>query len=231
MSDDFLDILNDNTAKERPKEESHAQSSGGEKKSKDDRWDAFFNGREIEVNSLDRSCKAYIASGDRDIPRDIEDMFTDIAKKMSDLGFVLRYGASDRDGVEKAAARGAGDNVELYLPWNKFAGMTSDNSKPSVEAYDISAKYHKAFNKLPAAARAFVARSTQAFLGADNKSPIKFLLTYTKDGVEDVRKITAKTGNVGHLIRLCDAIDIPVFNLKNPESKSGFASFIKSITS
>jgi hypothetical protein len=152
------------------------------------------------------------------------DLMTRTASWLSAQGWVLRTGMAT--GADQAFYRGASPHEphELYLPWPSFEASARPAScgagqlvlgEPTPAAYELAATFHPAWSRLPRAVRALHARNCHQVLGADLRSPARFVLCWTPDGSLNGRG--RRVGGTGQALRIAHHHRIPVFNLARPE--------------
>ena len=69
----------------------------------------------------------------------------------------------------------------------------------------MTMKYHPNWYRLSVGARRLMARNCHQILGEDLKTPVNFVICWTKDG--------GKTGGTGQAMRIADDLNIPIYNL------------------
>lgn len=150
----------------------------------------------------------YAGIGSRETPSDICEIMTELAQRLGRLGYTLYSGGAD--GADAAFEKGA-LNKKIFLPWDGFNGRRADGDQYIVPPYveDLARKFHPAGDRLKAGALKMMSRNCYQVLGPDLKSPIDFIVCWTKDG--------KASGGTGQAIRITESIGIPVFNLKNPD--------------
>jgi hypothetical protein len=148
---------------------------------------------------------------------------TAIAKRLASLGYTCNSGGAD--GADTAFEWGAVINRQIFLPWD---GFNKRNIEPLIKLHgegsyivppfnpDLVRKYHPKPDALSDAGWKFMSRNSYQVLGSDLKSPVDFVLCWTKDG--------KASGGTGQAIRIATHYKIPVFNLKN--GYDDFASFM-----
>lgn len=163
--------------------------------------------------------KYYAGIGSRETPRDICAYMTAIAKRLASLGYTCNSGGAD--GADEAFERGAVVNRQIFLPWDGFNGkriesLTKLHGEGSylVPPFnpELVRKYHPNPNKLSDAGWKFMSRNSYQVLGKDLKTPVEFVICWTKDG--------KASGGTGQAIRIALDKNIPVFNFKD-----GFEEF------
>ncbi len=160
--------------------------------------------------------KHYTGVGSRDVPAEISDKITEIAKWLAQKGYILRSGGADGcdSDFEKGCDQGNGKK-EIYLPWKDF----NDNKSPLLftpEAFRLAATIHPVWDNLKPGAKYLHSRNCHQVLGQDLKTPSLFLVCWTENG--------EKKGGTATAITLAENNDIPVFNLG---SKTGLTKLRK----
>lgn len=152
----------------------------------------------------------YAGIGSRSTPADVCELMTVIAKRMEDMGFVLRSGHAD--GADMAFEAGA-KTKEIYIPWLGFNGSDS-TLLPTPEAFEMAAKFHPAWHKCSRAARKLHARNCHQVLGHDLKTPSKVVLCWTDGALGG--------GGTGQAIRVAKAHDIEIQDLGDHAIRSSY---------
>lgn len=149
---------------------------------------------------------------------------TAIAKRLAQLGYSCYSGGAE--GADRAFERGAIINRKIFLPWDGFnkkniSALTELHGEGSYVVppfnEELVRKYHPKPDALSEAGWKLMSRNSYQVLGPDLKSPVDFVLCWTKDG--------KASGGTGQAIRLATDYRIPVFNLKN-----GYDDFVKFMT-
>lgn len=161
----------------------------------------------------------YAGVGSRSTPPDICTLMTDIAAKLSDLGWILRSGHAD--GADLAFERGALTNAEIYLPSahfnSKYQVLSQIYLSPTSEALALAARFHPAWTRCSEFARLAHARNMHQILGYELDSPVRFVICWTSDGQD--------SGGTGQALRLARSRMIPVFNLYDLEARQRLERF------
>lgn len=138
---------------------------------------------------------------------------TAIATVLQDR-FILRSGGAD--GADSAFERGVTNGrKEIYLPWRKFNKNLSPLHTVGEDALSMAGMYHPVWKRLTRPAQLLHARNCYQVLGADLKSPARFVLCWTPDGCESFAERTVNTGGTGMAITIASYNDIPVINMFN----------------
>lgn len=155
----------------------------------------------------------YTGIGSRNTPKEVMEQMTDIAIVLQSKGYTLRSGGAD--GADTAFEIGAGDLMDIYIPWDGFNGREGINYKSldssSSDILDKSVLLAKTviseghWNNMGFGAKKLHTRNVSQVLGDDLNTPSKFLICYTDDG-----KVKGGTATA---IKLAINHNIPVFNL------------------
>lgn len=154
----------------------------------------------------------YAGIGSRETPWKICDFMEQIAKRLSQEGYVLRTGAAI--GADTAFMLGA-SSKELFLPWPGYEGASGLLNEPTAAAYDLAKDFHPKWLSCGRGARALHARNGHIVLGPELNDPVEFVLCWTPDG--SLGKTSARTGGTGQAIRLAYALDMQIYNLAREE--------------
>lgn len=159
-----------------------------------------------------QNSKYYAGIGSRETPKDVCLHMTAIAKKLAKLGYTCNSGGAD--GADSAFERGAIINRQIFLPWDGFNGKYIDSMnklhntwKYSVPLFneDLVRKYHPKPSALSEAGWKFMSRNSYQVLGEDLKTPVEFVLCWTRDG--------KLKGGTAQALRIAKDRNIPIFNL------------------
>lgn len=167
----------------------------------------------------------YAGIGSRSIPPNAQALLTKLARRLDELGFMLRSGAAN--GADTSFEVGA-TNKEIFLPWQGFNGRQSNFYAPTPEAFRIAEQLHPAWASLTPVAKKLMARNSHQVLGESLRSPVDFVACWTPDGAETSKQRSRSTGGTGQAIDLADRFDIPVFNFRNPDAMSRLTAHILS---
>ena len=135
----------------------------------------------------------YAGIGARSTPPDILKVMEDLAVKLS-ATHILRSGGAE--GADSSFAIGAGGRKVIFRP---------EDATP--ESIELASKHHRMWKKCEPYVRRLHGRNSMIILGADLKSPVKFVICWTETG-KDI-------GGTGVGIRIAEANGIPVVNLHN----------------
>jgi len=153
----------------------------------------------------------YAGIGSRQSPREILALMRSAARFLADRGWTLRTGGAD--GADAAFAAGAGDRVELYLPWPGFNRHQGGIVRPTEGAIAMARRVHPAWGRLKRGARLLHARNCHQVLGRGLDAPAAFVLCWTPDGARSAEECSVETGGTATAIRIASEHGIPVFNL------------------
>jgi len=155
---------------------------------------------------------------------------------LSDKGYTLRMAAQEVASVIGKAAASANPPMIIYLPWKKFEPKEVQIKEeyisdvtPSEEAYEYAAYFIENFNELSNGIKTFNAAVVQAMLGDDLKSPVSMVILHTWGRETELKDINDKTNRTSVLmIKIAEAVNIPVYNLNDKNSRESLANFINS---
>lgn len=159
----------------------------------------------------------YILMLDKDTPPAMLDKAKTIVRTLRD-DFVLRYTAPHRDSPQQIeVAKQAGDNSEYYLPWLGFNDAESPFTCTN-GVVDLAGKLIPKFSDVPDNIKKIRAVPISMCGGVFLNSNARFMITWTKDGAENIGGFTKETGFNRDSIRIAQIYGIPVFNLCNPNA-------------
>ena len=146
--------------------------------------------------------KYYAGIGSRQTPKHLIPIIDKIVLKLNELGYTLRSGAAD--GADTFFENKSVLN-EIFLPWEGYNGHTSQLFNDTKEGWELAKLYHPNWEALSYGAKKMMVRNCYQVLGFDLKTPVEFIVCWTKDG--------KASGGTGFAIRLAKAYNIPIFNL------------------
>jgi len=151
--------------------------------------------------------KYYAGIGSRETPNHILHQMERIADHLGYIGYTLRSGGAA--GADTAFETGCGNRPkQIYLPWRGFNGLTGivgDTLSTWSKAREITLATHPAPHRLSAGAIKLHTRNVFQVLGSDLKTPVDFIVCWTKDGKD--------TGGTGQAMRIAAAHKIIIHNL------------------
>lgn len=158
--------------------------------------------------------KYFAGIGSRETPPTLRNKIENICQDLISKQYTLRSGGADgADNFFEEAYRKYNGEMEIYLPWKNF----NDNKSPlyniSPEAFEIAKEFHPKWNSLSQGARKLHARNVYQVLGLDLKTPVEFVLYWTKDG--------KASGGTGQAMRIAKAYNIDMFNVQDLLVPSG----------
>lgn len=160
-----------------------------------------------EFNKLpyksEKKTMTYAGVGSRETPKEILAEMASLAKELEELGYTLNTG--DAQGADKAFR----DNTKKK---NVFA--PKDATPTTMK---IAEEIHPAWDKLNDFGRKLQARNTNQIFGANLKTPVDFVIAWTKDGLENYDMRSIESGGTGQAIDMASRKGIPVINLANPD--------------
>lgn len=170
----------------------------------------------------------YAGIGSRQTPDKVLERMEKLAARLAELGFVLRSGAAG--GADQAFERGcdkAAGVKEIYLPWKDFSDSQSPLFTVDKQAIEMASQFHPGWHHCTPAAQKLHGRNCYQILGADLKTPAKFVICWTPDGCEGHETRTSKSGGTGQAISVATANGIQVFNLFNADVMDRIANAVK----
>lgn len=194
-------------------------------------WEDEIEPVEVDKEGLMRFNRMFTVMSHGEVPGETIHLIDQLCRSLHSKGFTFRYDGNAQDKASTAAYNAFKDRNEIYLPWKGFnKGVTAKLNRPSELAYGYASGFNKAFNKLPPTVRAILARNAHVLLGDACNTPVNLCVIYTTDGAEAKKDINYETtGNMSGIIYACEAIGIPVFNLKNEDVKTRIGEFLTSI--
>jgi len=162
--------------------------------------------------------KPYAGIGNMKAPPEIISQCVELGQYLNEQGFTLRTGGGKTE-VEEAF-EGTTENKEFFLPWKKFNDIESKITHYDESVVAITRRLQPGYESLEFWRQSFFNRTVGLMLGKNGKSPVRFLVCWSQDGVEHGRDRTSKTGFIGVAISAAGLLRIPVFNLKNPDTVS-----------
>ena len=197
---------------------------------KDSPWDKLdFNPVEIDTTKLLRFNRMVTVSSFGEIPEELFVPAREVFAAFAEKGFTLRYNADKKDKLSKCAYDVMKARTEVFMGWPGFNKEMDPKLKaPSMKAREALAFYNKNYVKLPAAVRAIMSAQMHLLLGEELTVPVNAYICYSPDGTESsATKIDYKTtGHISHMIDICTKLDIPVFNLHNPDAVSRLKQYL-----
>lgn len=175
----------------------------------------------------------YAGIGSRRTPPEVLARMRRLARRLAQLGFVLRSGAAD--GADAAFEAGC-DEVQgaksIWLPWKGFNGHSTDHSCYPTPAHEaVAAQVHPVWARLGQGPRKLHSRNVGQCLGEDLATPVAFVLAWTPDGCESEATRTRDTGGTGMAIAIASRHGIPVINLRNPNAMDRLKQLVLDLTS
>jgi hypothetical protein len=160
----------------------------------------------------------YTGIGGRDTPLEVRQLMTEVAMHLRHWGFTLRTGTSSA--ADKAFEVGAGDLKEIYVPWkgwNEKTGITSLSVASSRLAHYVWLQRQsfgtavENWGNVHPGTQALLAKSMCMVMGQHITVPSDALICWTPNA--------QIVGISAHPITLATIVNIPVFNLAEPETE------------
>ena len=151
--------------------------------------------------------KYYAGIGSRETPIELKETIKTIVQFLNEKNYTLRSGgANGADSFFEEFAL----KKEIFLPWRGFNNNNSLLFEPTTEAFLTAERYHPRFKSLSFGAKKLMARNCHQVLGLDLKTPVEFIVCWTKNGTIN--------GGTGQALRIAQEYKIPVYNLFFEES-------------
>lgn len=144
----------------------------------------------------------YAGIGSRETPIELKPVIKQLVEELNNKGYILRSGGAP--GADSFFEEYS-ENSEIFLPWRNFNNNTSTLFNPTQEAFNMAEKYHPNWKKLSYGAKKLMARNTHQILGEDLKTPVDFVICWTKNG--------KTVGGTGQALRIAEDLGIPIYNL------------------
>lgn len=162
--------------------------------------------------------KFYTGVGSRSTPEDVLNKMLDLAGILENLDWTLRSGGQPK-GADGAFYHGVKSDLNrvIYKPTHWF----KRDNEPKIldKAYEIAAKHHPVWDKLPFYAKKLMARNVHAVLGDNLDDPSLFVVCWTPDGMNNKKPRTRESGGTGHTLSVAIEYGIKIYNLKNVEDE------------
>lgn len=161
--------------------------------------------------------KYYAGIGSRETPKDVCLRMTQIAQRLSSLGYCLRSGGAE--GADEAFEFGA-KHKQIYLPWSGFNGKKPNDIDYVVPPFrfDLVEKYHPKPSVLSDGGRKLMSRNSYQVLGPNLDDPVDFVLCWTVGG--------KLKGGTAQALRIAKDYKIPVFNFGEKDGFQKFSSYM-----
>lgn len=150
------------------------------------------------------SPRYYAGIGSRETPESLKPTIERIVKRLNELRYTLRSGGAD--GADTFFEEHA-TNKEIFLPWKGFNKNASALFNISGDSYKMASQFHPTYERLSEGAKKLMARNCHQVMGGDLKTPVEFVICWTKDG--------KASGGTGQAIRIAEHWNIPVWNLQD----------------
>lgn len=168
--------------------------------------------------------KPYVGTGNREAPHDVLERMRAFAVELERFNFILRTGGLE--GPDEAMET-AVKNPEIFLPWRNFNNKESKLTFNTKQSLDIAKIFHPGFDTLKDSIKAFLAKNARMVLGNNLRSQAMFVICWSEDGAETGRERNPKTGNVGHVIAIANAMKIPVFNFGKHDAEQRLRNYLE----
>ena len=158
----------------------------------------------------------YTGVGSRKTPKDVLYLMENLATMLANRGWTLRSGGAI--GADQAFERGC-----AMAQGHRQIFFASDATE---QAMLIAEEFHPAWDRMTDYAQHLHGRNALQVLGADLKTPSKFLVCWTPDSAISHAERSIQTGGTGTAISIAESRGIPVFNLSRHEHRIRIEHFI-----
>lgn len=162
---------------------------------------------------------------ERDFPQEVKDSLVSLVTILTSKGYTVRFNAEDFAIMDKITSQN-GDKIEAHLPLSPFKNLQTGEERKSKFKNNSATTDHFAektfgpgWNKLKKFIQMLISRNARMLISTNNKSPAKFLITWSPDGATNDIEVSSDTGNVGTMIKMASALAIPTFNVNNEKSR------------
>jgi hypothetical protein len=152
----------------------------------------------------DEVLKYYCGVGSRQTPDEVMAEMRMIAAILRENGYILNSGGAD--GADTAFEDGAGDEKQIFLPWEGFNGRDGIVAGGKTAARKIAMRIHPYWDNLTQGGKKLHTRNACQVLGFDLKTPVDFVVCWTPDG--------KPSGGTRTAVIIAEEHGIPVYNLK-----------------
>lgn len=156
---------------------------------------------------------------DREFPTEVKQNLIRLASRLINKNVVVRYNADDMD-VHTPISQLSNKKTEAYTPWKNFNNIESKHYYNTETAKHVAATNFPAWDKVPDAVKAMLARNVRLIFGDKNRSTVLCLITWSQDGASRAAEVTKETGRSGSIIKLASTYGIPVINLAKPNAEA-----------
>ncbi len=153
---------------------------------------------------------AYAGIGSRQTPEDVLTVMYQLGHDLAEAGWILRSGhAHGADRAFEEGATAAGGVKRIY---------TAKNEIPDAW-FELAEKHHPAWGACDKFARRLHARNGAIILGDELQDPVEFVVCWTQAGLVG--------GGTGQALRICEAREIPVFNLFHIQALTSLKEWLR----
>jgi len=156
---------------------------------------------------------------DREFPPEVKTSLYNIGSKLIAKGITVRINGDDKDFATKLQAL-SDTHVETYIPWRNFNEINSKFYFNSATSKDIAAKHFQAWDRIPDAVKAMLARNVRMIFGDKNNSISLCLITWSQDGASRVSEVTKNTGKTSFIIKTANSYGFPIINIAKSTSEN-----------
>lgn len=168
----------------------------------------------------------YAGIGSRKTSQPFLALMERIGFHLAKRGWTLRSGGAE--GADTAFERGAvdaGGATEVFLPRRGFFGrndgVNADQLPEHAAALVIAREHHRSWDALSPTVRQLMSRNVHQILGADLRTPSRFVVCWAPGPILDVHgRVADARGGTGQALRVAYAYRIPVFHLGLPDHRA-----------
>lgn len=148
----------------------------------------------------------------RDFPEEVKENLLKVVNRLVSKGYTVRYNAEEPE-IHNRIQAISKKNTEAYLPWKGFNDLESKHYWNTLTAKHIAQTNFIAWEKVPNAVQAMLARDVRTLFGDRNNSVTMGLITWSPDGVETAEAVTKETGRASFIIKLAAKYNFDVTNI------------------
>lgn len=173
--------------------------------------------------------KAAAITGNYNAPEQVIPLIQEAVQLLRQHGYKIRI--SQGKGFDDYVGRVVGPSGELYLPW-KFKNdngsfVPAFSTFNGDECKEFTRRYVPDWGAINEKQQAFWFKVTRMVLGKNCREPAQLSIIWSEDGVESPQTRTPKSGQAGLAAALSRAMNIPVFNLNNPNALQRLKQYLE----
>lgn len=169
--------------------------------------------------------KAAVITGNYNAQENVRPLVQEAINMLRHFGYILRV--SSGKGIDDMALQAAGAEAEIYLPFRFDNVPKAHSTFNGDECKEFSRRHVPNWGSVPEKQHSFYHKTTRMVLGKNCKEPAQLTIIWSDDGVESAATSTPKSGHAGYAAILSRAINIPVFNLNNPNALQRLKQYLE----